>query len=546
MSYLVLARKWRPQNFDQLVGQVHISQTLLNAAKNNRMPHALLFTGPRGTGKTSSARILAKSLRCQNLNEFQPCNQCQDCLDISVGRSVDVLEIDGASHNGVDAIRELRETVGFLPSSGEYKIFIIDEVHMLSTSAFNALLKTLEEPPAHVVFILATTEVHKIPQTILSRCQRFDFRKISTKLIADHLLKICQSENFSITEEALWLIARRGDGSMRDSQSLLDQVISFSTGKIDLDQVSEILGLIHQSLIDKTLEALFHRSVEKLLLVFADLKKTAHEPILFLELLLENLRHVLLIQYGAQSSDMVELPDSEIRYLKSLSTSTTPEDLYFLFDMALKGSWDLQKTSEPYLVLEMILLRMTHSPQMRTLEQLFGQQGSLVAPQPSPAIAQPQPPPPPLSLQQTSQAARAHAAPGPLNSEKWLDFVQQVKTKDALLFAKVENAFFISATESDLQLGVSGKMSFLKDQLLEAQTLAKLKLLMLGFFQRPIGFSLKISNEPPAAPSAHSVEQEKKATQQKNIMDEIQKNPKVMAVADIFKGQIKSVKTKEI
>jgi len=221
LSYQVIARKWRPQNFEQLVGQAHISTTLQNALKNQRLPHAILFTGPRGTGKTSSARILAKALRCPNAKDFIPCGVCTECEEIALSRSPSVLEIDGASNNGVDAIRELRDTVAYSPSSGKYKIYIIDEVHMLSTSAFNALLKTLEEPPAHVVFIMATTEVHKIPQTILSRCQRFDFRRIPTRQITEHLHMICQKDKIQAEDDALWMIARQGDGSMRDSQSCL-------------------------------------------------------------------------------------------------------------------------------------------------------------------------------------------------------------------------------------------------------------------------------------------------------------------------------------
>lgn len=202
------------------MGQSHVSTTLQNALKNGRLHHALLFTGPRGTGKTSSARILAKSLRCPNAVDFVPCNECDECREIGLSRSLDVIEIDGASNNGVDAIRDLRDTVGYMPASGKYKIYIIDEVHMLSTSAFNALLKTLEEPPAHVIFIMATTEAQKIPQTIMSRCQRFDFRSISTRQITDSLKAICDKEGVSADEDALWIIARQGDGSMQKCAEL--------------------------------------------------------------------------------------------------------------------------------------------------------------------------------------------------------------------------------------------------------------------------------------------------------------------------------------
>ena len=262
LAYQVIARKWRPQSFHDLVGQEHISTTLLNALRNDRLPQALLFTGVRGTGKTSSARILAKSLRCPNAKDFVPCGVCRECEDIANSRSLDVIEIDGASNNGVDAIRELRETVGYMPSSGRWKVYIIDEVHMLSTSAFNALLKTLEEPPPHVVFIMATTEAQKIPNTILSRCQRFDFRRIPSRQIAAQLQKICEAEGVRVEPEAVWLIARQADGSMRDSQSLLDQVITFAAGELTLAKAVDVLGLTDRTVLLETLTALVTRNTE--------------------------------------------------------------------------------------------------------------------------------------------------------------------------------------------------------------------------------------------------------------------------------------------
>src|ERR1700677_2764348 len=224
------------------MGQEHVAQTLLNGLKSSRMPHALLFTGPRGVGKTSAARILAKSLRCTNAKDFVPCNECYDCVEITAGNALDVIEVDGASNNGVENIRELRETIGYMPSRGKYKIYIIDEVHMLSTSAFNALLKTLEEPPPHVIFIFATTEVQKIPATIVSRCQRFDFSGIGSRQIVDCLRAVVAAEGLKADDDALELVARRAGGSMRDAQSLLDQLLAFGGDRLTLDQIHHMLG----------------------------------------------------------------------------------------------------------------------------------------------------------------------------------------------------------------------------------------------------------------------------------------------------------------
>lgn len=226
MSYLVLARKWRPQTFGDLIGQEHVCRTLQNAIESGRVAHAFLFTGARGVGKTSAARILAKALQCEKGPAAEPCNACPACLEITAGNSVDVFEIDGASNTGVEDIRELRENVKYLPSRCRFKIFIIDEVHMLSTSAFNALLKTLEEPPSHVKFIFATTEPHKVPITILSRCQRFDFKRIPLPKIVDRLRTIVAEEKVAVSEASLTAVARKGDGSMRDSLSTLDQVLA--------------------------------------------------------------------------------------------------------------------------------------------------------------------------------------------------------------------------------------------------------------------------------------------------------------------------------
>ncbi len=374
MSYQVIARKWRPKTFEDLVGQSHIRQTLHNALKGDRLHHSLLLTGPRGTGKTSTARIIAKSLRCPKAIDFVPCNQCADCEDISLGRSLDVIEIDGASNNGVDSVRELRDTVAFMPSSGKYKLYIIDEVHMLSTSAFNALLKTLEEPPGHVVFIMATTEAHKIPNTILSRCQRFDFRRISTKAISENLLMICQAEGIQADPLALWSIARQGDGSMRDSQSLLDQLITFSGKEISVEKVTEALGLTDRRLILESLKALVLRDSQMMVEIAKKNFSAGYDPRNFVQDLLLEIRHALFIKLNPEAAqDLVDLPESEITELKELCAELSEEDMHLLFDMALKGASDLMRAQDQKIVLEMLLLRMAAAPR---IENLLGRTGS--------------------------------------------------------------------------------------------------------------------------------------------------------------------------
>ncbi len=376
-QYQVIARKWRPQSCQELFGQDHISTTLLNALRGDRLPQALLFTGVRGTGKTSTARILAKSLRCtgpdgKGSQDFVPCGVCRDCQDIAAGRSIDVVEIDGASNNGVDAIRELRDSVGYMPSSGQYKIYIIDEVHMLSTAAFNALLKTLEEPPPHVVFILATTEAQKIPNTILSRCQRFDFRRIPSRQIAEQLKRICDAEGVKTNQDAVWSIARQADGSMRDSQSLLDQVITFSNKEITLDKVIEVLGLTDRQLVIDGVTSLITRKPAMALALVEKVNRSGVDPKLFAQDLLEEIRNALMVRLCQDDpTRVVDLPDSEIQALSTLANSTSEEDLHTLFDMMLKGVNDLLRSSDPRLVLEMTLLRIASSPTMVALRDLL-------------------------------------------------------------------------------------------------------------------------------------------------------------------------------
>lgn len=302
MTYQVLYRTWRPQDFDELVGQDAIRQTLENALLQNRISHAYLFAGPRGTGKTSTARILAKALNCSNPRGYQPCGCCESCLTIQRGNSMDVLEIDAASNRGIEEIRDLKEKMGFMPVLGKYKVYIVDEVHMLTTEAFNALLKTLEEPPAHVVFILATTDVQKLPPTILSRCQRFDFRKIAPRIIQERLQEIVSRLEVPVEEDVFPLIVKKADGGMRDAISLLDQCLAFSPEGLTAETAYQVLGMVRHEALRDVLQAIIGHDPQTLFLQIDRLLQEGVEPMQLLRDLAEYCRNLwMLIVCGAKT-----------------------------------------------------------------------------------------------------------------------------------------------------------------------------------------------------------------------------------------------------
>lgn len=544
MSYQVIARKYRPQSFDQMVGQSHITQTLTNALKNNRLPHALLFTGPRGTGKTSSARILAKAIRCSQAVDFVPCDQCTSCQEIAASRSMDVIEIDGASNNGVDAIRDLRDNVMFSPATGKYKIFIIDEVHMLSTSAFNALLKTLEEPPPHVVFILATTEVHKIPQTILSRCQRFDFRRISLKQIAAHLRKICTDENYKADDAALWLIARQGDGSMRDSLSLLDQVISFTNGHLSENEVSQVLGLTERTLIYEAFQNILNRSPKTMIETLQKLTKSGQNPNLFLEDLSKIIRHSLILKTDSNARLLIDLPEDEINHLLTQISETTDADLHLLFDMTLKSLTDLGRAQDPQTVFEIALLRLAQAPKIKDLHTLFQQSEAANKPIFEKTVSPQSESQKPFVKNISSQSVgplTGHLLP--MTADTWLSFIENLKKEDALVASKIEHLVFIGCQNQKISLQPPLQFAFIGTQLQNPELRQKLQGLIDSAFGQGYTFEVLKAQADIQGDSAQTLSVKKQALADEKKKESWQTDPRVKKAQEVFKGQIKIIKT---
>jgi DNA polymerase-3 subunit gamma/tau len=355
MSYQVLARKWRPKTFEQLVGQEHVSQALINGLDQDRLHHAFLFTGTRGVGKTTIARILAKCLNCEQGVSSRPCGECASCIDVDDGRFVDMLEIDAASRTKVDDTRELLESVQYTPTRGRYKVYIIDEVHMLSTSSFNALLKTLEEPPPHVKFVLATTDPQKIPVTILSRCLRFNLRRLLPDQIEDYLRQIVQSENIEAEPEALISLSRAADGSMRDGLSLLDQAVAFGGGKLAMNDVRNMLGLVDHEHIATMIRSLAEDDAESLLAVVEDLVSQSRDLESVLTNVAETLHRVTLVQCvpGYRDAERSDWPAIE-----ELAERIPVEDAQLFYQIAVKGRFELGLAPDPRTGLEMTLLRM--------------------------------------------------------------------------------------------------------------------------------------------------------------------------------------------
>lgn len=382
MSYLVLARKWRPKGFEDLVGQEPITRILGNALAQGRIAHAYLFSGPRGVGKTSTARILAKALNCEKGTSSSPCGDCVSCRSISDGSSVDVMEIDGASNNSVDDVRDLRERVRYAPAGGRYKVYIIDEVHMLSTSAFNALLKTLEEPPSHVVFVLATTASRKIPATVLSRCQHLPFRRVPSQKIKERLKLISAAEAITISDSALDMVARAAEGSMRDSLTILDQVSAFSSDVND-SEIKDMLGVADFSALSQIAAAIINGDRGKVLSLIEELVDRGTDLKAFTKDLMQFSRDLLVARVAGKPEDILDISDNELRVIRELAGAASEDFLTLLLAEMIKAENEVRAAFSPRVALEMSLIRASFLSTLKpvqealeNIEALMKEQGS--------------------------------------------------------------------------------------------------------------------------------------------------------------------------
>lgn len=374
INYLVTARKWRPKIFDNVVGQEHITNALKNAIKFNKIAHAFIFCGPRGIGKTSTARILAKTLNCPNAKDFNPCNECEICLSINEGNNMDVIEIDGASNRGIDEIRTLRESVKFAPTVSKYKVYIIDEVHMLTTHSFNALLKTLEEPPPNVIFILATTDVHKVPTTILSRCQKYNFRRLTMNEIKNQLKFIADQEKIKYDDDALSIIAKKADGAMRDAQSLFDQLVVYSQGNLVYENVNEMLGIIDYEYYFKITDCLINQDVERVFQIVDEVYFKGLDLLTFVDGLIEHFRNILTLQL-TNDLKYTDLSENMKERLKSLSiyfkNKLKDKDVVRILALLSRGLYDLKNSSNQKLTLEVLLVQLLYLPSSVVVEKVI-------------------------------------------------------------------------------------------------------------------------------------------------------------------------------
>lgn len=512
--YQVMARKFRPQSFEDVIGQGHVTTVIKNAIDQGRIPHAFVFSGPRGVGKTTVARILAKALNCGRGLSSSPCNVCGICQDITASRAVDVFEIDAASHTGVDNIRELIENARYAPSIARYKIFIIDEAHMLSRSAFNALLKTLEEPPAHVVFILATTELGKIPLTVVSRCQRYDFRRIGVPEIVRQLGSVAAAEGVDIGEDALMRIALQADGSMRDAQGMLERVAAAGVGRITSETVESTLGLVGRSTIHDLLNALLNKDAPGMLAIIDEVYRYGHDLSQLYRALIEGFRNILVLKSGYED---LPLPQEEKAFLKDLAKAVALHDIHRFLSVLIRSEEDFRYAGLPKITLEVILLRIIAAPDLADIRQLIQAASSRGEP-----VA-------PATRRHENDPAVSQRPPSAM-PRSWEGFITHVRDHDQLLFAVISKAGRVREEGGRIILEVPN--NFIAEQVQQGRKEIEKK--AADFLKREV--SLEVEVMADTAPAA---------IRPSELRAQALKSPLVTELITEFNGQVKDVRPKE-
>jgi DNA polymerase-3 subunit gamma/tau len=535
VSYQVFARKYRPQTFDEVIGQEHITQTLKNAIGQNRLAHAYLFVGPRGTGKTSTARILAKALNCEKGPTISPCGKCDVCKEISQGNSLDVLEIDGASNNGVEQVRELRENVRFAPTRGKYRIYIIDEVHMLSAAAFNALLKTLEEPPAHVKFVFATTEPQKVMATILSRCQRFDLRRIPAALIAKHLQFIAKKEKFALDDDAAKAIAIGAEGGLRDAESMLDQLVAFCGDKIAEQDVLSIFGFTSQQTVSGLCGHILGGASAEALGVVHEQAEAGKDLSRLMTDLIAHLRN-LIVMKADPASMKAELGEKALASLRSQADALPMERLLELIEQFADAEARMKWAPNKKLYFEIAVIKAVQTLGQTTLTEVIATLSALrggkapPAATPKPAARIESPPP-----AQTKKVEQPKPSTG--DADLWPALLQRVRQERPLISAWIEAVKLLRIEGDACVIGFGKSHELSKESLTRPNNQKFLEGILAELAGR--GIAIRWEKRDDVADDLPETEEEKSAPSG-DPMTAFKNDPLIKKALEIFKGEIQS------
>jgi len=561
MGYLVFARKYRPQVFEGVIGQHHVTRTLQNAITAGRVAHAFLFAGPRGIGKTSAARILAKALNCATGPTATPCGKCESCHEISSGLSLDVIEIDGASNRGINEIRELRENVKYAPARSRHKVFIIDEVHMLTPEAFNALLKTLEEPPDHVIFIFATTEPNRIPITILSRCQRFDFRRIPLKEMIHRLKEIVEIEEVKISNNSLLLLAREAEGSMRDAQSLLDQVIAFSGNEVRDEDVAEVLGIVDRRLLYEISLAIANHDGQKCLETLDRLDQYGYDFRQLSGELLEHLRNLMVVHIAENPEALLELPKHELDDLTEQCKAFDLRRIQQCFTILLQSDAELSHSTFPKLILEMALLKMVDIQPVVAMDEILNRLEAMeerlsraepdlmeryatyVSRTPKPSNGS--------RLEGTSAESdsstaleEAHNKDTPSDNAEnreatWKSLLESARRENPILAALLSHGRLVALDDRVIEIGFR-RGSFYYERIQEEENRRAAMEICRSFFKKELQLNFSILGK---ASKSSSIRRRRHDTDQDHhLRKKVLENPVVKEALEIFDGEIEEIK----